>query len=147
MSTKKYHQDCSPCPLAGALDVIGDHWTLLIIRDLMLMNRHEYKDMLEAWEGISTNILSNRLAKLTDSNLIASIAHPESKRRKLYYLTEEGKSLFPVIAEMTIWGFKRKENDFIPPHLKELLTGSRTKVEKAILKSLKDWEEKHLAVS
>ncbi len=144
MSTKNQHQDRSPCPLASALDIVGDHWTLLIIRDLMFMGRHEYKEMLEAWEGISSNILSNRLEKLTSSQMIDSVPHPESKRRKLYYLTEKGKSLLPVIAELTIWGFAQKKSNKVPPHLKELLTGSRTKLTKKVLNSLTKWEKTYL---
>ena len=144
MSAKKCHRDQSPCPLEGALDIIGDHWTLLVIRDLMFMGRHEYKELLGAWEGISTNILSDRLSKLQKSEIIDSCSHPESKRRKLYYLTEKGKSLFPIIAEMTIWGFSQQNKSRIPPHLKELLTGSSAKVEKHVRKTLNEWETLYL---
>ncbi|MGJ8656646.1 MAG: winged helix-turn-helix transcriptional regulator [Akkermansiaceae bacterium] len=144
MAIKKQHQDRSPCPLASALDVVGDHWTLLVIRDLMFMSRHEFKDMLNAWEGISTNILTNRLEKLTSNNIINSIPHPESKRRKLYYLTDKGKSLFPIIAELTIWGFQQKKPNPTPPHLKDLLSGDRKKVEKQLHIKLNKWEKTYL---
>lgn len=144
MSSKNIHQECSPCPLASALDVIGDHWSLLIIRDLMFMDRHEYKDMLGSWEGISTNILSNRLEKLTSYGLVSSTPHPDSNRRKLYYLTNKGKSLFPVMAEITLWGLSQKEPKKIPPHLQRLVSEPRDKIEKIINEKLEQWEKTYV---
>lgn len=91
MVKRNKHADLSQCPLACALDIIGDHWTLLIIRNLMLFGCHEYKDMLAMPEAISANILSNRLKKLAEAGIIADAPHPDSKRRKLYYLTGKEK--------------------------------------------------------
>lgn len=97
------HCETSKCPVACSLDIIGDHWTLLIIRSMMLMGCHEYKDLLGMPEGISSNILSDRLKKLEESGIINSAAHLDSKRRKLYYLTQKGRGLLFVILEIAKW--------------------------------------------
>ncbi|MEM7046881.1 MAG: helix-turn-helix domain-containing protein [Pseudomonadota bacterium] len=91
------------CPVACALDLIGDRWSLLIIRDLMFYGRHEYKDLLAAGENISSNTLSQRLARLTRAGLITSGPHPDSKRRKLYDLTLRGKQLAPSMVALIAW--------------------------------------------
>lgn len=89
----------SNCPVHFALEAIGDPWTLLIVRDLMFKGRATYTDFLRAEEGISTNILANRLAKLERDG----IAHrdPASGR---YRLTDKGIALLPMLLEMMVWG-------------------------------------------
>jgi len=82
------------------LDILGDHWTLLIIRNLMFFWLHEYKDMLKTEEKISSNILSNRLKSLEHDGVIASAQQPDSGCRKLYFLTQKGKGLVRVMIEM-----------------------------------------------
>ena len=73
MATKNEHANRSSCPVACALDVIGDHWSLLVVRDLLMMGKHEYKELLESAEGISSNILSDRLRKLQENGLVGVI--------------------------------------------------------------------------
>jgi len=79
----------SICPLANILDIIGDRWTLLVIRDLLFLEKHEFHEFLNAGEGISTNILAARLKRLMASDIAHMRPHPTNKRRKLYYLTQK----------------------------------------------------------
>lgn len=96
----------SPCPIASTLDLIGDRWTLLIIRDMMFFGKHRFEEFLESPEGISTNILANRLKLLEDSGLLEKRPYSNHSRRMNYRLTERGKSLCPVLKIMTVWGLK-----------------------------------------
>jgi len=92
---KTAHYSRSTCPLACALDLIGDHWTLLVIRDLLFLGRHEYKDMLNAEEGISSNVLSDRLKNLEENGLIDSIPHHRKWQEKTLVFTSQGERSHP----------------------------------------------------
>lgn len=142
MVQKKEHSTRSECPLACALDLIGDHWTLLIIRDLLFSGRHEYKDILKAEEGISSNILSDRLKKLKKNGLINSLPHPESGRRKLYYLTPKGKDLIHVLIPLARWSQKHLGSlVHIPPEQREVLVKRPDKMIQLTLQNLEEWEK------
>lgn len=145
MVAKTEHHLRSGCPVACALDIIGDHWSLLIIRDLMFMGRHEYKDMLAAEEGISSNILTDRLTKLEQAGMIASAPHAKSKRRKLYYLTDKGKGLLPVLLEISRWSDSHlREWVLIPEEKRVLLDAPQQSVVKMILGRLREWEDEYI---
>lgn len=145
MVQKSEHSSRSSCPLACSLDVIGDHWSLLILRDLMFLGRHEYKEMLNAEEGISSNILSDRLKKLEEDGLIDSIPHPESKRRKLYYLLPKGKDLIHVMTHLALWAVKHLDHVVeIPPEKREPLVNHPDKLIQMTLKQLEQWEQTFL---
>lgn len=104
----------SCCPIAATLDLIGDHWTLLIIRDMMFFNKQRFEEFLESAEGISTNILANRLKLLEEYGLIEKQPYSNHSRRMNYYLTEKGQSLRPLIKTMVVWGLKNLPNTRIP---------------------------------
>lgn len=145
MVEKNKHADRSGCPVACALDIIGDHWSLVIVRDLMFAGRHEYKDMLAAEEGISSNILVDRLKKLEQHGLIAWIPHPESRRRKLYYLTGQGKGLVHVMVEILRWSVHyRPEPVRIPPEKRAFLEQSHEEMARLTLERLASWERAHV---
>lgn len=144
MDKKPCHSDCSPCPVAHALDIIGDRWTLLIIRDLMFRNIHEYKDILGSFEGISTNILSDRLKRLTQARLIDSIDHPDSKTRKLYYLTPAGKSLIYVMMEIAKWAKNNLSTVSLPSELEKQMDNDPEGMIKTALLNLEKWERQFL---
>ena len=145
MPEKTAHYSRSTCPLACALDLIGDHWTLLVIRDLLFLGRHEYKEMLKAEEGISTNILSDRLKKLEENGLIDSISHPDSARRKLYYLLPKGKDLIHVLTSLAQWSDKHLQDVVdIPPEKRALLLKQPEKLIEIVLHDLQEWENKFL---
>jgi DNA-binding HxlR family transcriptional regulator len=92
----------SDCPLACALDILGDKWTLLIVRDLFF-GRTRYNEFLDSGEGIPTNILTQRLRHLEEAGLIHRRAYQERPTRYEYHLTESGRSLCSVIEAMVKW--------------------------------------------
>lgn len=95
----------SPCPVACALDILGDRWTLLIIRDLMF-GRSRFKDFSASPERIPTNILSERLNRLMRHGLAEQVPAEDGTMRLGYRLTEKGRALGPVLAAMRDWGLK-----------------------------------------
>lgn len=99
----------SGCPVSISLEIFGDRWSLLIIRDLMVRGYKTFKEFQTSGEGIATNILSGRLQKLEASGII--IAEPEeTDARKINYrLTEKGIDLAPVLLELLIWGARHEE--------------------------------------
>ena len=96
----------SLCPIATTLDIIGDKWTLLIIRDVGLFDKHKNKDFQEAGEKIPTNILADRLKLLVKNGLVEKHLYQNNPPRYEYHLTEAGKGLLPVIKSMAAWAEK-----------------------------------------
>ncbi len=95
-----------PCPISCTLDLIGDRWTLLEIREMMFFEKQRFDEFLESPEGISTNILANRLKCLEDLGLVEKQPYSSYSRRMNYQLTEKGQSLRPVSKVMAAWGLK-----------------------------------------
>ena len=93
----------SICPVACALDIFGDRWTLLLVRDLAGGKAH-FKDFAASPEGIATNILADRLARLVDQGLAEKFPSPTHTGRDAYRLTEKGRSLLPVLGAIADWG-------------------------------------------
>jgi DNA-binding HxlR family transcriptional regulator len=93
----------SPCPVACALDLIGDRWTMLVVRDLFL-GKQRFDEFLASPEGIATNILADRLKLLQEQGLLTKTADEEDRRRFRYELTSTGKSLRDVIVPLARWG-------------------------------------------
>jgi DNA-binding HxlR family transcriptional regulator len=93
----------SECPLNASVEMLGDRWSLLIIRDMMLRGSHTYKDFLGCYEGIATNILADRLRKLQAHGIIAAEPDPKDARKISYLLTPKGIDLAPVLTEMVLW--------------------------------------------
>jgi DNA-binding HxlR family transcriptional regulator len=83
--------------------MLGDRWSLLIIRDMMLRGFQSYKEFMECYEGIATNILADRLRKLVDYGIIATWKDPSDGRKLIYLLTAKGIDLAPVLTEMVLW--------------------------------------------
>jgi DNA-binding HxlR family transcriptional regulator len=103
MSKEKKRSDC---PISCSLDVWGDKWSLLIIRDLMDAKECTYGDFLKSPEGISTNILAARLKVLEENEIIKKSDHPDSKAKVLYRLTRKGIDLLPIMIEINLWAEK-----------------------------------------
>jgi DNA-binding HxlR family transcriptional regulator len=99
----------SGCPVSIGLDVFGDSWTLLIVRDLMVRGYRTFKEFHQAGEGISTNILADRLQKLEAAGIIASEPSETDGRRVNYRLTEKGIDLAPALLELLIWGSRHEK--------------------------------------
>ena len=96
----------SDCPVSCSLDIWGDKWSLLIIRDLMDKKECTYGDFLKSPEGIATNILASRLKVLEENKLIEKLPHPDSKAKVLYRLTDKGIDLVPLMIEINLWAEK-----------------------------------------
>lgn len=96
----------SDCPISCSLDVWGDRWSLLIIRDLMFKKQCTYGDFLKSEEKIATNILASRLQTLEENGVIDKLDHPDSKAKVLYKLTEKGIDLLPLMIEINLWANK-----------------------------------------
>lgn len=93
----------SVCPVACTLDIVGDKWTLLVMRDLVL-GRHYFKEFLASPEGIATNILSNRLNRLTEAGLVMTSPDPSTLGRFQYRLTDKGIAMTPILHSIADWG-------------------------------------------
>lgn len=108
---KKSIEFRSSCPISMALDVFGDKWSLLIIRDLMFKQKNTYGDFQNSVEKIATNILADRLSLLELGGIISKHNHPDSKAKVLYKLTAKGIDLIPVLIEIIIWSEKYNKVD------------------------------------
>ena len=106
MKTKK-----SKCPLVNVLDIVGDKWSLVIIRDLFLRKK-TFTDFMKSPEKIASNILSNRLEKMNKLGLLEAVKLPEDQKSKIYYLTEKGVDMFPVIFEMMNWSQRNLDIEY-----------------------------------
>jgi len=93
----------SQCPLNASVEMLGDRWSLLIIRDMMLRGFRTYKEFMECYEGIATNILADRLKKLVAYGIITAEPDPSDGRKLIYSLTAKGIDLAPVLTEMVLW--------------------------------------------
>lgn len=106
----------SGCPIAISLDLFGDRWSLLIVRDLMFRRPLGYSDFAGAPEGIATNILADRLARLEGGGIITRVPDPRDGRKVLYSLTDKGLALAPVLAEMVAWAATHEQTE-APAHM------------------------------
>lgn len=99
----------SGCPVSMSLEVFGDRWSLLIVRDLMVRGFRTYYDFQNSGEGIATNILADRLRRLIDSGIVETEPDPNDRRRMNYRLTKKGIDLAPVMLELLIWGAQHED--------------------------------------
>jgi DNA-binding HxlR family transcriptional regulator len=93
----------SGCPLNASVEILGDRWSLLIIRDMMLRGFRSYKEFLGSYERIATNILADRLRRLEEHGIISAQPDPSDGRKLIYMLTKKGIDLAPVLTEMVLW--------------------------------------------
>jgi DNA-binding HxlR family transcriptional regulator len=107
----------SACPISITLDILGDKWTLLIIRDLMFSGKKTYGEFLQSEEKIATNILADRLLILEKTGIVEKKAFPGNKVKNLYQLTPKGIDLLPTLFEIILWGDKYFE---IPERVHQL---------------------------
>ena len=107
----------SLCPVANALDVLGDRWTLLVIRDLFA-GKHRFGEFLDSPEHIPTNILAERLKRLETAGLISSAPYQARPVRLAYHLTDAGKTLSPVLDAIALWGVSQFPGTRVPPRLR-----------------------------
>ena len=98
----------SNCPIAFSLEVVGDSWTLLIIRDIVFAGKRTFGEFLASDEKIARNILANRLSRLEELGLLVKKPHPADGRKDLYELTDAGLDFIPVLLELSAWGAKHE---------------------------------------
>lgn len=123
------HKNCrSSCPITFSLDLFGDKWSLLIVRDLLFSERNSYGEFLEAGEGISTNILADRLKNLESGGIIQKSVDPDNKRKYIYALTPKGLELIPILVEIIRWGGKYDPQSPVPKQLLDRLETDRETV-------------------
>ncbi len=127
---ERRHQ--SHCPIAFALDIFGDHWSLLILRDLIFKGKRQYKEFLNSEEAISTNILADRLMRLEDRGLISKRDDPTNKKQFLYLPTEKGLDLIPVMLEIVRWSAKHDPKTATPKEFLNRLNKDTKGIEKEI---------------
>ena len=111
----------SGCPLNASLEMIGDRWSLLIIRDMMLRGSSTFKEFLNSHEKIATNILADRLRKLIAHGIIVTEPDPSDGRKQTYLLTRKGIDLAPVLTEMVLWAAAHEEtgNDALVQRMRQ----------------------------
>jgi DNA-binding HxlR family transcriptional regulator len=103
----------SPCPIANALDIVGDKWTLLVVRDLF-MGKSTYSELQKSPESIPTNLLADRLKRLEQGGIVAKQSYQQKPVRYAYYLTEKGKDLGMILAAMVKWGNRHIPETYVP---------------------------------
>ena len=123
----------SACPISHVLEAFGDSWSLLILRDLILRGKTRYQEFIASEEGISTNILADRLVRLEKQRLITRSRDPRNKKQILYAPTPKALDLLPVMFEMARWGARyNPKTDLSKPLLKRIMTD-----DKALMKELR----------
>jgi DNA-binding HxlR family transcriptional regulator len=120
----------STCPVSTSLDVLGDKWTLLILRDMLFAGKSTYGQFLQSAEKMATNILADRLAALEANGLVTKAVAADKKSKFTYRLTEKGLDIVPLLVELVLWGAKHCATIVSPGLLEELQTGKEAAVEK-----------------
>lgn len=100
----------SQCPITSGLDIFGDKWTLVIIKQLLFEKKSSFKDFTESQEAIATNILSSRLKMLESFQVVQKSDHPNNQKTKIYTLTEKGLSFTPILIELMLWSKENIQN-------------------------------------
>lgn len=126
----------SGCPVSASLEIFGDRWSLLIIRDMMVRGYGTFKEFQNSGEGIATNILSDRLERLGRAGLVGAEVDREDARRVNYRLTEKGIDLAPVMLELLIWGARHQKTG-APGEVVEYLSRNR---EQVLAETRRRWE-------
>jgi DNA-binding HxlR family transcriptional regulator len=122
----------SDCPISFALDLFGDKWSLLVMRDVLLRGKTHYREFLAAEEGIATNILADRLARLEASGLLEKTADDPRSGRQAYHATPKGNDLIPLLLEMMLWSVQHNPQTTAPDALIAGLKKDRAAAARAI---------------
>jgi DNA-binding HxlR family transcriptional regulator len=119
------HGDRTPrsgCPISTSLEIFGDRWSLLVVRDLMFTDRRMFREFEQAGEGIATNVLAERLERLEGAGIITRRADPEDGRKVVYRLTRKGMELAPMLVEMVIWAAAHEKTEAPPALVRQMRT-------------------------
>ncbi|MGC2580904.1 MAG: helix-turn-helix domain-containing protein [Acidobacteriaceae bacterium] len=137
MARKAVPHHRSGCPVSISLEVFGDRWSLLIVRDLMVRGFQRFQDFVESGEGIATNILADRLRRLQCTGVVEAEQDPEDGRRVNYRLTQKGIDLAPVMLELLIWGAQHEQTG-APAQLVAHMAANRESILNETLRRWKD---------
>jgi len=125
---KHTHQRRSDCPINFALEIFGDPWSLLIIRDIVYFGKKTYGEFLASEEGMATNILASRLAHLEHQGILVKQLFEKDKRKEEYVLTEKGLDLIPVLVDMANWSAQHDPHTAAPAAWIALMNVEREKM-------------------
>lgn len=110
----------SSCPISIALEMLGDPWTLLIVRDLTFKGRHTFQEFMEGGEGIASNILADRLGRLEERGIVTRHRDPGDARRIVYHLTQKGIDLAPALVDLVVWSARYEETGAPPREVRAM---------------------------
>ena len=113
------------CPICYSLDIFGDRWTLLILRDLLLFGKQRYREFLASDEAIASNILSDRLQRLEMTGILCREPDAKDRRQFIYRATDKGQTLLPVLLEIAAWGASNDPSTAAPPRFAESFYANR----------------------
>ncbi|APY09658.1 transcriptional regulator [Winogradskyella sp. J14-2] len=129
------------CPFTTALDILGDKWMLVIVKQMLMENKQTFKDFTESDEGIATNILTTKLKQLEAFGIITKTKLPNNKKSNIYLLTEKGLAMTPIIVELGIWSDNHLR-DFNPTIVNEggieLLRSNKAEFTKIIVQQYRE---------
>lgn len=125
MNAESSRKPRSGCPISYSLDLFGDKWTLLVLRDLILHGKTRFREFLASDEKIASNILADRLKRLECLGLIERVDDPDDRRQKLCRATEKGLTLTPVLLEIAAWGASHDDNTGAPSGFAEAYFADR----------------------
>ena len=126
MANRRDNGRMTGCPIAFALDILGDKWSLLIVRDMLFKGKRNYIEFLESGEKIATNVLADRLKRLEANGVIVRNDDPGNRKKVIYSLTDKGMDLLPMLLEMISWGAKYDEKTAAPQEFLRRLRKDRT---------------------
>ena len=122
----------SDCPISSALDLLGDKWSLLVMRDVLLRGKSHYREFLASEEGIATNILADRLSRLEAAGLLERTGEDPRSGKQSYHATAKGKDLIPLLLEMMVWSAAHDPQTTVPGALLAELARDRPATAQAI---------------
>ena len=129
------------CPITSALDIIGDKWSLVVIKQMLFERKSTFKDFAESKESIATNILSSRLKLLEHFGIIQKEKLPNNKKTNIYILTKKGLALTPTLIELTLWS-NSNINEFHPDlNINQLLESSKKNKEQIFSNVISDYKK------
>jgi DNA-binding HxlR family transcriptional regulator len=130
----------SSCPVSTSLEIVGDQWSLILIRDLF-MQRNTFSDFKNSPEKISTNILTDRINKLLKYELIDYTIHPKNRKIKLYYLTQSGINLYPLLYDLSMWSKDHLGMEFHPLSIEWYKNSEKEEREVFIKRTIEEYKE------
>lgn len=128
----------SECPINFSLETLGDTWSLLILRDIVYFGKHTFNEFLTSDEHIAPNILTSRLKQLQANGLLVKKPHPQDRRKEVYFLTEDGLGLIPILLELASWGANHVPQEALPHDWLKIVQEHRMEIIPLILKKVRE---------